>query len=367
MNFNSILENDLFNLPKSYNNKTTFRKYLKSAFDEYINILKKIDPSIIQVKGFTKKNNLKNIIERQEDFINGILETIDLYYDGKPAAAYFTFKKIIDKRRTQFKTMLLTNSFEINQDFYRIRINKENFPFADHEMFHIDFANRGKVSTQRYSIPGFPSLYLAKTLYVAWEELNRPNINDFQAVRLSNKEPIKYLDLTSSNVNFEVEEISKENYKYIMTFPLIIACSIKVKDTNSIFKPEYIIPQILLQWIRENEDIDAIKYSSTHLKYDSKKLDDDLFNIVLPVKENKDRGLCSRLKNTFNMSDIISKQLIDFSSGGDNFFYDCEESAKIDKKISSLEIIKGKRLPYSHSILGRMELLLENMPTNEIV
>ena len=152
-----------------------------------------------------------------------------------------------------------------------------------------------------------------------------------------------------------------------MTFPLIIACSIKVKDTNSIFKPEYIIPQILLQWIRENEDIDAIKYSSTHLKYDSKKLDDDLFNIVLPVKENKDRGLCSRLKNTFNMSDIISKQLIDFSSGGDNFFYDCEESAKIDKKISSLEIIKGKRLPYSHSILGRMELLLENMPTNEIV
>lgn len=367
MNFNSILENKVFEIPKEYDSKISFRNLLKKNYEEYINALKKIEPKLIQVENFKTKTNLENIIEKQQDFIDGIIQTIDLYYEGKPASAYNKFKEIIEKRKVGFKTMLSIDNYKINQNFYRIRTSNENFPFNNYQMFHISFENRGKVSTQRYSIPGFPSLYLSKTLYVAWEELNRPNINDFQAIRLINKKEITYLDLTSQNIDISSEEVMPSTYKYVMTFPLILACSIKVKNSNDIFKPEYIIPQILLQWIRENDKIDAIKYSSTHIKKSEIKLEGDLYNLVMPVKENKDKGLCSILSNKFETTEAISKQLIDFTYGGIDFYEGSIEKIKIAKKIPKIEIINGTKTWYSNSILGKMEFLLERMKTKKII
>ena len=368
MKFNNILENEVFEIPKNYNKNISFRDLLKKNYEEYINILKKIEPKLIQVKNFKTKTNIDKIIEKQQEFINGLLETIDLYYEGKPASAYFKFEEIIEKRKKGFRTMLSIDEFDINQNFYRIRTSQENFPFNNYQMFHISFESRGKVSTQRYSIPGFPSLYISKTLYVAWEELKRPNVNDFQAIRLTNKSKIKFLDLTSQKINISIDEITSSNYKYVMTFPLILACSIRVKNYNDIFKPEYIIPQILLQWIRENDEIDAIKYSSTHIKNNEKKLEGDLYNLVLPVRENKDKGLCTSLTNKFEITETISKQLIDFTFGGTESFCQSEtEKLRITKKIPRLEIINGTKTSYNTSILGKMEYLLDIMKTKKII
>ncbi|MFW1494652.1 hypothetical protein ACEV9S_24505, partial [Vibrio parahaemolyticus] len=51
-----------------------------------------------------------------------------------------------------------------------------------------------------------------------------------------------------------------------MTWPLIAACSIRVKNPSDNFKPEYIIPQLLLQWARDYKSIDGIRYTSTHIE-----------------------------------------------------------------------------------------------------
>ena len=80
-----------------------------------------------------------------------------------------------------YQELLNIKVFNKNYSFYRIRIHKTNFTLSQQEFFHIPFNLRGKVKTQRFSIPGFPSLYLGTTIYVCWEELNRPNINEFQA------------------------------------------------------------------------------------------------------------------------------------------------------------------------------------------
>jgi len=52
-----------------------------------------------------------------------------------------------------------------------------------------------------------------------------------------------------------------------MIWPLVLACSVKVKNIEDDFKPEYIIPQLLLQWVRERDDIDGISYQTTHIDF----------------------------------------------------------------------------------------------------
>lgn len=231
------------------------------------------------------------------------------------------------------------------------------------EMFHIPFELRGKVIAHRYSIPGFPSLYLGKTLYVAWEELNRPRLDSFQTVMLKSIKPIQFLDLTA--IDWGEDNLNSKAYKYLMTWPLIAACSLKVKDYSNPFKAEYIIPQLLLQWIRENQDLDGIKYNSTHIDTGILNSTGELFNLVLPVKENKDEGYCKQLSSIFEMTETISWQLLECAIGGEKF--DDEPGAEeVNRKIPTIEIIKGRKYPYSYSALGSMEFYLDGMPTKKI-
>lgn len=127
---------------------------------------------------------------------------------------------------------MYTKRFIPKSSFYRVRIYKENFPLPANQFFHIPFELRGKVKTQRYSIPGFPSLYIGTTAYVCWEELDRPNINDFQIVRLENIESIESIYLL--NMVPPLEEFRSPNrlYRYLMLWPLIFASSMTVNNPD---------------------------------------------------------------------------------------------------------------------------------------
>jgi hypothetical protein len=43
---------------------------------------------------------------------------------------------------------------------------------------------------------------------------------------------------------------------HAVCWPLIAACSIKVKNPGANFKPEYVVPQLILQWITDETRID---------------------------------------------------------------------------------------------------------------
>lgn len=348
-------------LPKTIPLDQTYRTYLSNLLDNYIRKLKDISPDEIKIDGLKKPIKITRIVEIQRNFIKGILDTIDKYYDGQPFKAYELFSEVLNYRIGKYKNLLNINEFSMNQAFYRIRINEENFPFNQNEMFHIPFESRGKVTAQRYSIPGFPSLYLANSIYVAWEELLRPNIDKLQAVKLVSKGIIKYLDLTHTTaVNTKFNNLS---YKYLMTWPLIAACSIKVKSPKDSFKPEYIIPQLLLQYVRNQGAIDGIKYCSTHIEGNSVQGISNIYNFVMPVKENNDRGLCSQLTSMFEISATVSQQLLEISAGRKTFLYNKEDNKVLDDKIPLLEIIQGKKYPYSYSAIGHLEYILNSLET----
>jgi len=187
--------------------------------------------------------------------------------------------------------------------------------------------------------------------------MKRPSINEFQAVKLVNVSPIRYLDLTRPT--FQENILQKDLYHYFMTWPLIACCSVIVKDYSQSFKPEYIIPQLLLQWIREIEYIDGIQFNSTHINFHASKSKGDFSNLVLPVKENRETGFCSKLLDMFHMTESISWQLKEAAIGGQTFWNG--ENLEVDKRIPKLELIKGRTYPYSYSNIGMLENFLDGM------
>lgn len=364
MEFKEILNGSLFALPKITPKNKTYRKFINELFDAYLKLFEQVDEKVISIPGLKSVQTLGGIIQRQRKFIDGIVKTLEVYYDGQPAQAYEVFVKTMDNRIKSFATLQTLRDFMPGESFYRIRTKEENYPLSSSEMFHIPFHLRGKVTTQRYSIPGFPSLYLAKSLYVAWEELKRPNLDKFQAVRLESTETLRCLDLLSPKL--ERNTMDKDAYRYLMIWPLIAACSIKVANPQDSFKPEYIIPQLLLQWVRNTGNIDGIIYASTNIRLNRKIPLKNLYNVVLPVKDNNEEGLCTQLSEKFEMTPAISRQLLNFSSAGESAFRTEEELLRIDQKIPEFEVVKGYRLQYGNSVIGNMELILDEMRPEEI-
>lgn len=355
MKISEFINDDFFNLPKTRETDKDFRHYVFETLDKFIKRLNGIDN--FEDIGFP----IAQIIERQEHLIKQIKNSINYYYEGRPASALNSLGRGLNSDSKNFEELMYLRRFESDNSFYRIRIHNENFPLPPYKFFHIPFELRGKVKTQRYSIPGFPSLYLGTTVYVCWEELNRPNINDFQVVRLKNTAHIRVLNMRPSVSN---GTSPNRLYNYLMLWPLIFASSIKVNNDKDTFKPEYIIPQLLLQWVRKNEKIDGIMYETTHIEKHKTESKGEFINIVLPVKENKQEGLCSKLCAKFEMSSSLSFQLDELSSGnvidGGTF-----NEPDVNEKIQELEIVKGQKLPYSYSMLGKLEsrlLKMETMP-----
>lgn len=364
MKFEEIFNDRHLLLPKNIPSNRDFRTYLNDMFNNYIELLEEISPKIIKLKGQKNSSNLQTGILRQKELIKGINTAIGHYYDGRPFLAYQEFAKTMETRVARYRSMLNIRRYLAEHNFYRIRIKNDNQVFSSNEMFHIPFQFRGKVSTQRYSIPGFPSLYLGSSLYVCWEELDRPKIDEFQAVRLQSKKEIIFLDLTYPK--FDKNEIDAEAYKYIMTWPLIAACSIRVKNSSDNFKPEYIIPQLLLQWARDNKGIDGIRYTSTHIESKSLASHTGLSNLVLPVKENKNSGFCNELKTTFDITETLSWQLLEFASAGQAYLYTQTEIDILNKKVPKLEIIKSVKSNYATTSFGKLERYLNNLGTKPI-
>jgi len=141
-------------------------------------------------------------------------------------------------------------------------------------------------------------------------------------------------------------------FRYLITFPLIAACSIKTKHPNGTFKPEYIIPQMLLQYINDKDDIDGIKYFSAKVNYVQLK-NFTCYNYVFPPKTNKQKGFCNKLSDTFYLTEVTSLEL---------------EEIKYNKKYQTglflggkpsdmrkIEITIGETTYYEHTVFKRLE------------
>lgn len=249
-----------------------YQKYLKEELNDYV---KWVAGNHNEYRGEVKK------------IANSIKKAVNLYYKSDFMSAIQAIKKIVDK-----DDLLLCETKmggEGSDDIlFKARVAEPMENIKHEGMLHIPFDCRNIVSSQRFSLNGTPCIYLAKSSYACWLELNKPEENKFFVSAFRLLKPKRFLDLTCLTWEGLEDGIgpNPDIEAKLCTFPLIIATSFFVDENiGKPFHSEYIISEILMNVIAVSNKYDGVAYFS-------KKFSDK--------KENYPINVCFALLAKFN-------------------------------------------------------------------
>lgn len=239
--------------------------------------------------------------------------------------------------------------------FYRMRGVESYQRLLREDMFHIPFSENSAVSSSRYSKAGFPHLYLASSLYIAWEEIGRKDLEKANFSLFKNIRNLYVLDLSVPN--------NITNYTHILQAYIALFTCICVRDVDSKYHEMYVLPNLisdaLLKFRRIKEkkvgnenvkyQIDGIRYSSSKRLNSEKLLFSSnaisiMYDYVFPPNSIKNPKFCPRLKKMFKLTDGFSLFLYNIHSFNfnntrvawttdyrDSLFYDIERKLQMEK------------------------------------
>lgn len=352
-----------------------FDTYINSVFTEYKKIVNE-SKELFECGEASNSEYIKRgrseFISSFNLFIDSILIAIKLYLEGYPGRAYLKLSEAMEGLLYEDKSIEYMNGFSIVGNgsylFYRIRESDSKHSLKREELFHVPFSQRRKINTNRFSIPGLPSLYLSDSIYVAWEELGRPKFDKIHASRFELSENFRVLDLTTQiYCRSEYLDTIIDFWGYdralasVFKFPLILACAVKVNNSNDVFRPEYIVPQMLLQWIKANSYFDGICYTTSHIDYTNSNFEGSFRNFIIPALY-QEGDYCPKIKRIFKMTEVISAELVSLSErtiemGAFNYE---------NVKVQAVEIIKGQKMNYSDTKFASLEKVLSYLPATRI-
>jgi hypothetical protein len=210
------------------------------------------------------------------------------------------------------------------QELYRIRTaGPMGANFQRPDLYHIPFDKRHLITRQRYSLPGLPCLYLGGTLWIAWEETGRPSFDTvyYARFRPQANAHLTYLDFgyrpalmaAMIDANQPACQAQSELPDFAVAqgvcWPILAACSIRRKHGDSPFIAEYVVPQLILQWITNSNVHDGIRYFSVNLPaYINNPA--MACNYVFPARQSAAQGHCATLRAKFEMSPPLSWQIV---------------------------------------------------------
>ncbi len=197
------------------------------------------------------------------------------------------------------------------------------------ELFHVPFHLRHKVGQDRYGIPGFPCLYLGSWLSLCLAELrfNLTNAPQCSVARFRLRREIRLLDFgykPGAWAPFAAHSASPalDNLivNYAICWPLIAASSIKTLNEGAHFSPEYLVPQMILQWLMQQDIFDGIRYFST--RFQPEVNDPRIVNYVFPAVQGSDPKSHSsaKLEGLFALTGPVSDPKSDYSARLEEIF-----------------------------------------------
>lgn len=288
-------------LPYTSQKDSHFRIRLGIVLRQYKEMVSKLD---------LPRNPLKTEdIEKISRICDKLSDIVKSSMQGMPSRAYSQLHNLLSDKEgnplINIRKTILT--YDKNEYFYRIRLMDSINEATRKDLFHIPLDMRGMIKTQRFSIPGYPCLYLGESIYGCWEEMSRPQMFKCAVSRFRNDQPVNFVDMTIPTKEFLY------NPEYLVLLPLVIACSIRVSDDGATYKPEYIVPQLLMEWILKNrtytdfdgskKQIHGVAFSSTHLNKDFEFPENCFINYAIPVFSVDYRNrFCRKLCELFSLT-----------------------------------------------------------------
>ena len=329
-------------LPKRYfNDQFDICEKFQDEADEYMKLIKLIDGSEFEKdKAEMIQNSLKDSIGEIQKNINSIIHIFTYHEEANPKAAQEEMDAMMERMREEIfiasiddwvkidvKDKYFHTQFRLTPGsrFYRVRaVNEENADIQNNpdELFHIPLSKKAIVNNERFSLAGFPSLYLSSMLPLAWQECGYPKkyyYSEYQYEKLNNSvyerkledelrffalySPDEICDWGSTEKNNNFELWLRVIIRFMKQYPLILACSFVNQSGKVTYKQEYIIPQMLMQWVqRNNKMVQGIAYFTCTdlMMFNSRWC---AYNIVIPaVGPYDDKKYSKMLREAFGWS-----------------------------------------------------------------
>ncbi len=229
--------------------KDFFEKY-KSLIEDSSEMLKKLN---VDVNDITKNVCI---------FRDAYVQMHEAILSGNADDAYQEMAKVLSTDSFFIKTEIKPQNPP--HFFYRARsgINwtqKEDF-------YHVPFNKTYLCGSYRFSIAGYPSLYIGYSKEVCKKELRG---KECSCIELEQKEDLHVVDLTWTKQNAKLGLTT-----FLQSYPIIAACYVVPfycknlgKECDVIekqtFKEQYIFPQFVTMFIKKHLDVDGIIYFTT--------------------------------------------------------------------------------------------------------
>ncbi len=362
MNLREFLSHAMVQLPIRHTGND-FHRFVATLLNDYLAALTSLTaPKHLTDPVFSRQKDIQHLCET-------LPKVVQASFSGHPQAAYQHFIEAISPLSDVVQKQALELSPVDLKLMYRVRRDSKG-SLSREDMFHIPFELRHLVSTQRYSVPGLPCLYLGGSLYTCWAEMGRPPFHELHAsaywldkdqlVRILNfsdrpRRLLFYVGLDGgvSNETPIVDLLST----HLILWPLMALCSICVKHINAAYKPEYMFPQLVLQWITKEHNYDGVCYFSTHV--DAVTTTNVLApcNLVFPVRSIQSTGRCDYLRTKFRLTEPHNWQLLSAINAGTGGGY---------IEGFDFEFLNGTKEPYAETEFGRVQSKLNKLAVEDI-
>jgi len=272
MTANEFFEAPACALPKHRLN-VPFSALLQQMIADYLHNVNLLLPGCALGSRIRANHNLIQTVGQD------VQEAVRLYFGGRPARAYARIRVCMRRLQNVHNLVSVPIAPADMPPMYRMSdIPKSLLNRA--RIFHIPFESRHLANRNRYSIPGFPCLYLGGSLQICREECRVPfrKLNRIAISRFATRQDLRLLDFgyrPSTIARFALGRLLHPHppnpalddfiVNYASSWPLIAACSVK-RDHEHPFIAEYVIPQLVLQWVMEEQDCDGVRYFSTHVR-----------------------------------------------------------------------------------------------------
>lgn len=326
--FQELMRDKRLHLPMRWDGRN-FETALSEVFDTYISELRSFYETQQEPSEYC---GIDVDIPEIASICSEIKSCVQEYHNGFPGRAFLILSQVMDQliqspldiyRKNGSLEMLEEDSLQL----YRIRKVECGTTYKRKDIFHVPASARSMIATCRYSIAGYPSLYLTTSIKLGLEETtdNRRKAiaSRFKLVRSQKKVDIRVLELGIKPQDFFAEDRPKDNKtirrhisserlsvsyvreNYLRWYPIIAACSFIRANRSAPFASEYIIPQLLMQWVRTKSRRDSlmgIRYFSCA----SIRASDMGFDYVFPVN-NCDYcdDYCSVLRDAFVLTNPV--------------------------------------------------------------
>ncbi len=319
----------LFDFPLVIAKDSDYLSEYKKRVTEYIDFLFSLK-NMHHLQKYSA--NIDAVIKETKNIQTRITRAFNSQFNGNAQSGINIIVNLVKKYNKKLVTEILDSYAFLGMDYYsgekleelylyKGRVNSEN-PYVNYspeEMFHIPLDLRKLTTTQRYSMPGIPCIYLAQNSYVVWKEMQMPRFDSLSVSAFKIKDDhLKMIDLTYpfkivSELICDPDDFKNTYERHndttsakliignLSLFPLTVAVSIKCKEENRKFKSEYVIPQLLMYALKK--DIIGIAYHSNEIPTSNNMF---ATNIAIPIIDFNPKEKYGNVKQYIEVTEPIN-------------------------------------------------------------